>query len=54
MATKAKPKAKKRAAVTNLAPGDAKRVKGGLPAVQITTQDLNFNAAQIAAKYQKV
>ena len=54
MATKAKPKARKRAPVKNLAPKDAKRVKGGLPAVQITQQDLNFNLGQIAAKFQKV
>ena len=54
MATKAKPKAHKRATVKNLTPGNTKRVKGGLPAVQITQYDLTVNAAQIAAKYQKV
>jgi hypothetical protein len=55
MATRAKAKAKKRATVKNLAPSDAKRVKGGLPAVQLQQQDLNsINFSQIAAKFQKV
>lgn len=58
MATKAKSKTKKHAAVKNLAPGDAKRVKGGLlPAVQVQQADGSVNIANIGAvayKYQKV
>jgi len=58
MAIKAKSKTKKPAAVKNLAPSDAKRVKGGLlPAVQVQQADGSVNIANIgaiASKYQKV
>ena len=55
MATKARPKTKKQAAVRSLAPGDAKRVKGGLlPAVNVQQTDLSANLSAIAAKFQKV